>query len=336
MSKGHSLRGGHFVLALVVLVALPAFGFADDVTFTASTGTGIMYGLARELVHSTSAFNGNTYLESELDWDVKPLYYTRAALAMSTTRGFAASLDVQMGIPGKTGISTDSDWLNYNYNGDPSKTNYLHMDCITERAILLDAQVGWQFPLASWLSLEPFADFGFMDFKWTGRDGYFQYPPNWFAGGASLPYPAASIQPRIDEAGVGIIYEQTYFMPAAGVTATFRAGDDFSISTSFSFSPIVFCNDEDNHVLGQITHDFYDYTRGGILLEPKVSLEWQVSGRVRFSLDVSYLHIEGLNGDTYKVTTGLGQDPNQVAIPSSGAGAAFDALDASLNISWVL
>ena len=325
-----------FALAIVILVTLAAPAFSGDVTLTASAGTGVMYGLARELVYSTSAFNGNTYLESELDWDIKPLFYTKAALALSTPQGFAASLDVQMGIPAKTGISTDSDWLNYNYNGDQSKTNYLHMDCITERAILLDAQVGWEFPLASWLSLQPYAAFQFMDFKWTGRDGYFQYPPNWFGGGASKPYPPASTQPRINEAGVGIIYEQTYLIPAAGLTAKFRAGDDFRISASCSFSPLVFCNDLDNHVLGQVTHDFYDYTRGGILLEPKVSMEWQVSGRVQISLDVSYLHIEGLHGDTYQVTTGIGQDPNQVAVPSSGAGAAFDALDASLNISWIL
>jgi outer membrane protease len=324
------------VFALVILVTLAAPAFSDDVTLTASAGTGVMYGLARELVYSISAFNGTTYLESELDWDIKPLYYTKAALSLGTPQGFVASLAVQMGIPAKTGTSTDSDWLNYDKYGDTSLTNYLHMDCITERAILLDAQVGWEFPLASWLSLQPYAAFQFMDFKWTGRDGYFQYPPNWFGGGATPPYPPASTQPKANEAGVGIIYEQTYMIPAAGFTAKFRAGDGFNISASFSFSPIVFCNDLDNHMLGYVTHDFYDYTRGGILVEPKVSLEWQVSGRVRFSLDVSYLHIEGLNGDTYKVTTGIGQDPNQAAVQSSGAGAAFDALDASLNITWVL
>jgi len=333
--KLHSRTRLHLALALVIFAAVPASSFADDVTFTASTGAGVMYGLARELVYSTSTFNGKSYTLSELDWDLKPLYYTRAALALNTSQGFVASLDVQMGIPGKTGTSTDSDWLNYAKYGDATLTNYLHMDCITERAVLLDAQVGWEFPLTFYLSLQPYVAFGFMDFKWTGRDGYFQYPPNWFGGGASLPYPPASTQPRINEAGVAIIYEQTYFIPAAGFTARFWASDDFSISASFSFSPFVFCNDQDNHMLGQ-THDFYDYMRSGILLEPKVSLQWQVSGRARISLDVTYMHIEGLQGDTYKLNTGIGYDPNQVATPSSGAGASFDALDASLNISWVL
>ena len=335
--KRHNRTRLPFALSCLVLAATAApTGFADGVTVTASAGAGIMYGVARELVYSTSAFNGKSYLLSELDWDIKPLYYTKASLGLTTMEGFTASVNAQVGIPGKTGISTDSDWLNYNYNGTSAKTNYLQMDCITERAMLLDAQVGWQFPLASWLSLEPFAAFGFMDFKWTGRDGYFQYPPNWFGSGATLPYPPSSTDDKINTAGVTIIYQQTWFYPAVGVAAKFRAGDDFGISASFSFSPFVFCNDVDNHMRGNVTNDFYDYLRGGILLKPTVSLEWQVSKTARLSLDVTYLHIEGLRGDTYKLTTGLGQDPNQAGVPSSGAGASFDALDASLGITWSL
>ena len=53
-------------------------------------------------------------------------------------------------------------------------------------------------------------------------------------------------------------------------------------------------------------------------------------------LDVSYLHIEGLNGDTYKVTTGFDRTQTRLQSSPPGAGAAFDALDASLNITWVL
>ncbi len=335
MSKGHNLKRFRFAFALLILVTLAAPAFAEDVTVTASAGTGAMYGLAREIVYDTSKSTGSSYTLSELDWDITPLFYTRAALDLTTAAGFAASLDARIGVPGKTGTSTDSDWLNVNPYNDPSLTNYLHLDCITERAILLDAQAGWRFALASWLSLEPFAAFGFMDFKWTARDGYFQYPPNWFGSGATKPYPPASTQPRISEAGVAIVYQQTWFLPSAGVTARLRAGNDFGITASFSFSPYVFCNDVDNHLVGT-PHDFYDYLRGGFLLEPKVSLEWQVSGTAHLSLDVSYLHIEGLHGDTYKLNTGVGYDPNQVVAPSSGAGASFDALDASLNITWTL
>ena len=75
------------MFALVILVTLAAPAFSDDVTLTASAGTGVMYGLARELVYSTSTFNGKSYTLSELDWDIKPLYYTRAALAIQHNTG---------------------------------------------------------------------------------------------------------------------------------------------------------------------------------------------------------------------------------------------------------
>jgi outer membrane protease len=234
-----------------------------------------------------------------------------------------------MGVPGKTGSIGDSDWLNYDFNGDPTKTNYSQHDCYTERAILLDAQVGWEIPLASWVTFEPFLAFEFMDFKWTARDGYFQYPTG------PKPYPDSSTDPKVPVSGTGIIYQQTYFIPAAGIALKFSAGKVFGVSASFAITPLVFCNDVDNHEFAG--YDFYENMVGGLLLEPKVSLKWQVSGRARLSLDVSYRHIAGLIGTTYVVKIGPGFTPGQVynTFPN-GAGASYDALDASLSFIWTL
>src|SRR5208337_2298533 len=203
-------------------------------------------------------------------WDLKPLIFTRAALALSTPGGFAASLDVRMGVPGKTGSMADSDWLNHDINGDTAKTNYSLSDCFTERAILLDAQVGWQFELANWMTVQPFLGFGFMDFKWTARDGYYQYPTS---GDPvhGIPYSPdwSPDEPRLPISGTSIIYQQTWFLPSVGVAAKLRFGKDFSGLISCAFSPIVFCNDLDNHEFKQL--DFYEYMSGGPLLEPMIS-----------------------------------------------------------------
>ncbi len=323
-----------FVPGLLILAALAAVpGFAADVTLTASTGAGIMYGVAREFVYG--AYNNQSYIKSQLDWDIRPLFYTKAALALSGLGGFVASLDVRMGVPAKTGLISDSDWLNYDYNGATNKTNYSQSDCFTERAILLDAKVGWEFPLAAWMTLQPFLAFEFMDWKWTARDGYFQYPLGYTKGTAILPYPDSSTDTKASLSGTGIIYQQTYFIPAAGIAADFRSGKDFGISVSFAFSPLVLCNDVDNHEFAGL--DFYDYMWAGVLLEPKVSLKWQASERALLSFDVSYRHIERLIGNTDEVVIGPGYTPGLVAGKSTnGAGASFDALDASLNFSWVL
>ncbi len=318
-------------LALVILSILAAAtGFADGVTVTASTGAGVMYGVAKELVFGS--YQGTTFVMSELVWDLKPLIFSRAALALSTEVGFVASLDVRLGIPGKTGSIADSDWLNHDFNGDTAKTHYSLSDNFTERAILLDAQAGWQFTLASWITIRPFLGFGLMDFKWTARDGYYQYPPQ-----NSPPYspdwsPSA---PRLPMSGTSIVYQQTWFLPSVGIAAKLRFGEDLSGTISFAFSPIVFCNDLDNHELRHL--DFYEYMWGGPLLEPKISLEWHVIQRAWLQLNVSFRHIEGLVGTTYEVVTGAPATPGLVASKTtSGAGVSFDALDASLNLTWTL
>jgi outer membrane protease len=326
----HPLRP-NLCLALLLLAtacAVPAF---TEVTLTASAGTGVMYGVARELVYDT--YLGQSALESELDWDLKPLFYARSSLALNTSMGFVASLDVRLGVPVKTGSISDSDWLNYYVNGDHTQTNYSLSDCYSERAIVLEAQAGWDLAFANWLTVEPFLAFGFMDFKWSARDGYLQYPTNFPGNDGS--YQKYSTYPTTPISGVAIIYEQTYFIPSAGLTAKLRFGRSFSATVSFTFSPQVFCTDVDNHVVVP-SQDFYDYMWNGFLLEPRVSFDWQVFTKARLSFDVSYRHIANLQGVTDVVLTGVGHVPGLVNRTAGGAGASFDSLDASIGVTWAL
>jgi outer membrane protease len=322
---------------IAVLLGLAGAHTADaDVTLTAKTGTGFIYGLAREIVYST--YSGNLpYTESELDWDIKPLFSVQAVLELRTSVGFSASLEVRIGVPGQTGSTGDSDWLDYEINGTSVKTNYSQSDCYTERAILLDTQAGWEFPLADWVTIEPFLAFNFMDFKWSARDGYLQYPPGWFTGSPPQPYPASSGQPQVPISGTNIIYEQIYFIPAVGLSAKLSFGKSLGGSIAFQVSPFVFCNDVDNHLeqVQSVSKNYFDSMSGGLLLEPKISLVWQVLAKARLSLDVSYRHIAGLIGNTSIVNTGVGSTPGLVVKSSSNsAGASYDALSVSLGFAW--
>ena len=314
---------------LVLFAALSAArAFASGMELTASTGTGIIYGVAKELVYSTSAYNGQSYTESELDWALQPLLVGKASLSLRTSIGLAASLELGLGVPLRTGSVSDSDWLNYDVNGDPTRTNYSQQDCFTERAVLLDARVGWEAPLTGWLILQPFLLFEFMDFKWTARDGYAQYPVGY--PGSGPPYVPSQVQTPVS--GVVIIYEQTWYIPAAGIETTFHAGD-FGGTVSFAFSPFAFCSDVDNHLAA--AKDFYDTMSNGLLLEPGLSLWWRTGNR-RISLDISYRHIGGLLGNTSVVLTGIGKPPGQVANTfANGAGASFDSLNIFLAMTWM-
>jgi outer membrane protease len=324
------VRRAFVVLLLAAVGAVPVFA---DVIMTASTGTGVMYGLARELAYSLDASN-HAYILSELDWDIKPLIYTQASLALHTSTGFVASLDARLGIPMRSGSISDSDWLNVSYNGDTSRTNYSLSNCYTERAILLDAKLGWDFAVARGLVLQPFLAFDFIDFKWSARAGYLQYPSGWFGGTANKPYPDSSTDMVTPISGTSVLYEQTYFIPAAGLQVQLRLGESFTGSVSVAISPAAFCNDVDNHLVEPGSQDFYDVMFNGFLVEPKVSIDWQLSRSTRLSLDVSYRHIAGLVGTTTVTTTGVGTSTTSVY--PGGAGASFDALDASVNLAWSL
>lgn len=318
--------------AAVFLTALSLAPAVADIELTVSTGTGVTYGIARELVFSTSTATGLSYTVSELDWDIKPLPYAKAAVTLKTSAGFIASLDARLGVPLRTGVIGDSDWLNYDFNGDPQKTNYSEHDCFTERAILLDARAGWQIPVTSWAAIVPYLSLGFMDFKWSARDGYLLYPPG-YGSTATPPYPPLSSDTPVPASGTGIIYEQTYLIPALGCRAEFRAGS-FRGSVAFTVSPFVFCNDVDNHVFAN--KDFYDTMSNGLLLEPSIALEWQVSERSRLRLDVSYRSITRLVGSTRIVATGPGLTPGVTAGSyANSAGASYEALNASLSFDWV-
>jgi outer membrane protease len=318
-----------FIVALAVAAMSVFFvfpSFPAEISLATRTTAGVMYGMAKELV-----FDGSFTL-SELDWALQPVYYTGVSLELKTAIGLAASLAVRSGISGLSGYITDSDWLNYSVNGDTRKTNFSQHNCFTERAFLLDARVGWDFRILEWLALEAFGKFSIMQFKWTARDGYVQYPPGWFSASPPPPpfTPWSQDTATTLVSGTGIIYEQNYLIPALGLSARVRLSKQLDVAASFTLSPFVSCNDLDNHEF--TATDYTEKMSKGLLLEPEVSVGWQINDRARLSLEVSYRSITGLIGDSYEIFAGPGYTPGEVAAEyADSGGAAFDALNASLS-----
>jgi outer membrane protease len=335
-----SAVGSVLLLALLCLPALPAAADAPPpatiqphppasaraVSLEVTTRTGVQYGQAKELVYA------GEHTLSELLWPFEPVLYTGSALSLETRFGLCASLDVRAAFPRRSGYMQDSDFKNYE-SGDFSKTHYSRHDCYTERAIALDTRVGWTFRPGARFLLQPFAAFGLMQYKWTARDGYLQYPPELIP-----PYtPWSPSGTKVPVSGTTIVYEQTYLIPSAGLSTGMRLGRRFDAGLSFAFSPFVFCNDLDNHVQATFPADYYDRMSWGLLLEPSVTLGYRLNPRARLSLGVSYRRISGLVGDITEVSAGVGETPGEVAATfPGGAGASYDALDASLALSLSL
>ncbi len=317
-------RVKRFIVALAVAAMSVFFVFPSfpvEISLATRTTVGVMYGMAKEFV-----FDGSFTL-SELDWALQPVYYTGVSLECTAAIGLAASLAVRSGIFGQSGYITDSDWLNYPYNGDTRKTNFSQHNCFTERAFLLDARAGWGFRILEWLVLEPFGELSIMQFKWTARDGFLQYPTE-----LTPPFtPWSQDTAKTPVSGTGLIYEQNYLIPALGLSARVRLSKQLDATASFTLSPFVSCNDLDNHEF--TATDYTEKMNQGLLLEPEVSVGWQINDRARLSLEVSYRSITGLIGDSYEIFAGPGYTPGEVAAEyTDSGGAAFDALNASLSL----
>ena len=148
------------------------------------------------------------------------------------------------------------------------------------------------------MTFEPFIGFQFIRLDWTAQNGYLQYPPE-----TSSPYtPWSPSTPKTPVYGTGIIYTQTYLVPAVGLKGELPVTQRLTFTVSFLVSPYLWCFDKDSHIFRQL--DFYSTMQGGLLLEPRLSAAYRIGGTTSVVLDVLYRHISQLVGDSYEVGTG--------------------------------
>jgi outer membrane protease len=332
---------------MACILALSTFPlFAEDAekayTLTTSTSFGMLYGQASEYVYDQNV--STDYKVSELTWPFEPLFYAGAGLDLTTKIGLFANLSLRQGLSGKTGTMTDSDYL----NGDGVRTLFSESDCYTERATLLDFKVGYNVPFFSApLAIGAFCGFSYMDFKWSARDGYTQYPTGgghgygWDSNGNFVPGTYAPWSAGITQTplyGTGILYEETYLLGLFGLRASYKLGDALTLGAACSIAPLAYCYTEDNHELRVL--DFYSRLSGGFMFEPSLSAEYKLKSGASLRLDVAYRQVTGLKGDITQVdqgATSTSSEGNYYAGPDStststgGSGAFISMLDASLS-----
>jgi len=328
---GHSILSvralGRAALACAILLgfgrAVSAQNIFSDMALSLEATTGFLTGGANEFVYDSG------YKMSELDWASRPLAYWGLAVNLDSPSGFYARLALKAGFSGKTGYMTDSDWQNW----DGVKTNFSSSDSYTDQAFMLNFSTGYDFQVSDSLTLGPFFELGYLNFEWSARNGYEQYPPEMYpstdSSGNNLyaPYtPISANTPIVYVTGIGIVYQQSCFYPGLGVHAVFRPADRWRFSASFAISPAASMTTTDNHVARSLV--FSSSMSGGLVLEPRVTAEYQLSRAVKLGLELTYLSIQNLTGDLTQ-TDGNGTsytDP-------SGSGASFEALEAGIDLA---
>ena len=298
--------------------------------FSLTPLSGILFGQSEEIVYKYAAMDH--YL-SQLLWDLKPLVYLGFAADFGPRdpfqrSGFVTSGSVKFGLPLKSGIIEDRDWL-YSYN--QNLTNYSMHDAYSQNAILADISAGYSWRLRDYLALSLYGEFSYMHFSWMAEDGYLQY----LTYGDTLPYPPenwTSSLPKEHLYGPGIRYSQNWFIFSPVISLRGKINRLFSLEGNFSYSPLIYCMDRDDHLARELI--FWDYLSFGHYINGGGKFIFSPNKTLDLFLSLSYRYITGSRGQTYQENTDpidIDKNPvGEVYHISNNAGVGYSVLDIEL------
>jgi len=264
---------------------------------------GLFYGHAEELVYPSDT---KADLLSQLLWNMKPVYYYGFLMEFSPVKpmerwGLFSGLSMKFGIPAPSGVMEDRDWMS---KENAELTHFSSHDNITKESFLLDFSAGFSFPVRNTLFIKTFVNISYMNFRFSGENGYRQYareiPPN---SGSGI-YAPISDAPKVPFSGKVINYRQEWLYFAPGVSVGYGYKDFFLAEISFMISPLVLCFDLDEHIERNL--QFKDNMFGGIMLEPGFRCSLNLSKWLGISCDISWRYISGTRGLTYIKPIGFG------------------------------
>jgi outer membrane protease len=300
-------------------------GAVSPYTFSISSFFGIKYGYAEEIVYNGPKTDAKL---SQLLWNIKPLFYWGAAFDFfqrdpMARWGFFANATLQAGLPARTGVMEDRDWM----AAGGGQSHFSSHDNYTEDALFLDISAGPSIPINGILRLKVFVGLSYMSLKWMGRDGYLQYA--YEIGKTGTYNNWDSSLPKVPVYGPVIHYQQDWLIFSPGIAAHIPLLERFDIGVYFKIGPVIFCYDLDDHFARNL--QFSEFMYGGIMLEPKGVFAFSLNERVKFSLDISYRFMEGSRGDTEV----KGTETNIVKTSKNSGGSSYSALDAALSATLV-
>ncbi|MDR0443114.1 MAG: omptin family outer membrane protease [Treponema sp.] len=267
--------------------------------FSIGTQFGLVHGQSMEVVYPTYT---KGELLSELQWDMKPVFYYGAQAEFSRVDpmkgiGFFSMISYKSGVTGDSGIMEDRDWESMEndaltkYSKHTNKTRELHW---------LDAAIGVSFPVKSYFYITPFLSGTWMHFSFTARDIYLKYArvktSNLLTGAGETFYPIDDDPDEVSLTGDDIRYSQDWLLIAAGFTIGRKLSADFNFDLTFQITPFTVCLATDEHLATK--HTYVDYTHQGLFLEPRGKITYTLR-QLEFSLELAWRYIGLTRGETY-------------------------------------
>jgi len=271
------------LIIIVLILSANNYVYSQEKNYALSyaTSIGFVYGQALELVYPT---NTAAKFLSELRWEMKPVFYVGQQLEFGRTNimsapGFFSSAAIKIGFSQDSGKHENRDWTSMHTD---ALTHFSSHTNRTREFYWLDVSAGISIPVRNFLYIKLFVNGSWMYFDFTGRNGHGVYPDGY-----------------ISFEGMEVIrYRQNWMLAAAGLSIGTKIISPLTFELSFQISPLTYCYAIDNHYLRIPPRTFYDYTSGGLFLEPKGSVSFNIK-RIDISLEAAYRHIENTKGVTY-------------------------------------
>ena len=197
--------------------------------FTFTTVAGINSFTQKEYVFQ------NDSKVSELTWDCPIVPYIELGL-LSRLKNFKLNLSYATVVPIKSGTLKD---LDFNSTGI---SQYSSHNLYIDKKYAFIFKAGYDFSTKN-ISFFPFATFCYKNQKFSGRDGYYQYPEsgNWTGN-----------ETKTNLKGNVISYESEFFIFGIGLSTTLTS-KDFSIKLIGELNPYIKGNAIDSHYIRKKT-----------------------------------------------------------------------------------
>ncbi len=300
-----------FFLSIVILISINSISYAQTAYLEINTGAGFSQGTISEYVYD------NNRLLSRLNWNIDYVWYYHFSVALWYD-AFFAEIQVHNGMNDKIGTIDDSDWVDDN---NPSvKTHYSKHDNYLERYASYNGNIGFKGKINDFISLKPYTGFLYKSIKMSARDGYLEYPPG---------------SPKVPVYGVGIIYEQRYYIPFIALSSEINVTETIGILAGISISLFAFAEDIDNHVHRNPGDDidFYANYDGITSLHAYAGCFLSLNDTIKIGLTLLYEYVPEQKGDTYYINTSTGIKSE---VYNGGAGLRYETYSLQLSLNYTL
>jgi outer membrane protease len=265
----------------------------------------MFYGQSEELVYQAS--NPDEYL-SQLLWDIKPLWYYGSSLSYGLEEplqkaGLFAEIFLRAGIPAKTGVMEDRDWM----APDNQLSHFSSHINFTRGAMLADAGLGFTVPIQSRLWIKAGLWFSYMWFSWDSQDGYLQHAAEDF----NKVYEVWNEQiPKVYLFGPAISYLQSWYALSPGLSLQLPLSSLCRLGISILWSPWILVMAQDIHHSKPDVQFLDRMSAGAMLFEPRGEVTFSPHKKLALSWFIAYRYISQARGPS----------KNRKSITSSDAG----------------